>query len=262
MITLDGYALEYFGLIAQPGHENGLSPTVDRVVPVPLVDGAYDFGSDNGPKPFNFPLAWASELNRVELQRKIRTFTAFLYDSRGKARDIQLIFEYEGERYYTVRYAGTVMPERLFSMAFFTLPLVAFDPYAYTVEDPLLDSDIILDSDILLDGGFFTFEISSNQTVVVPNNGSLITRPYITIVGSFSTLSLTSGGINMTYDEAISGQTLIIDGPRRIVKIGSTNKMSETNKLFIEVEPGDNDVIISGTSMDFDITFSKVEKYL
>ena len=266
MITLDGYTLDYFGLIAQTGHENGLAPTVDRILPIALMDGAHDFGSDNGPRPFNLPLAWARELTRIELQSKIRIFTAFLYDSRGKARNIELRFDYESDKYYTVRYVGSVTPERLFSMAFFTLPLIAFDPYAYSNEtnnEVTWGSQVItFNSDYLMghEGGE-TVTIISNDSYNVVLSGFQSLRPTINLDGVGTNVTIQTNGKSFTI-AALGGSAWGINGQRYQVSKDGSNALNEYSGDFLELFKGDNEVTITGSSMNFTLQVTFRDKYL
>ncbi|MCR8635743.1 phage tail family protein [Paenibacillus radicis (ex Xue et al. 2023)] len=173
LITLDGRTLDSFGLIVQPGHEHSILPsTVDRTLPLAGRNGAWDFGADMGARVFMFPLAWATETNRENLQQKIRSFASFLTDDKGRPREIVLVFSYEPSVFYKVRYSGSLMPKRDFAMAFFNLPLVAFDPLASGTER-------IFETTIT-DSPYF-FEIQSN--------GNVSTEPVIVLTNTGSTLN-------------------------------------------------------------------------
>ncbi|NOU63181.1 phage tail protein [Paenibacillus sp. LMG 31461] len=168
MITLDGYSLDYFGLIIQPGHEHAILPsTVDRTLAISGKHGLWDFGADLGPRSFSFPLAWAYELNRVTLQQRIRQFAAFLLNSSGRPRSIKLEFDYEPGIYYVVRLVGNLVPERVFSLAFFKLPLIAFEPFAFGQEH---NSDITI--------------TSSPSTLTIVSSGNVKTEPTITLINT------------------------------------------------------------------------------
>lgn len=171
MITFDGFTLDHFGLIVQPGHEHAmLPPTVDRTLSIPGKHGAWDFGADLGPRPFSFPLAWATEPDRVALQQRIRYFASFLVNSSGQPRSIKLVFLYEPDVYYTVRYAGNLVPDRRFEMAFFKLPLIAYDPFAYGAESST-DATIT----------------KSPETISVLSNGNVKTEPTIILTNTGTT---------------------------------------------------------------------------
>ncbi|TCN25479.1 distal tail protein Dit [Mesobacillus foraminis] len=130
MITLDGYKLDHFGLRLLTGHEHATPATRDKTLVIPGKDGAWDFGSELDVRSFSFPLAFVEE-NKSALQKRIRTFVSFLFDSKGKTRTFKLTFDYEPEIFYYVRFSGQISPERLFRIGRFELPLTAYDPYAY-----------------------------------------------------------------------------------------------------------------------------------
>jgi predicted phage tail component-like protein len=131
VITLDGLPLSTWGLKHVNSHAHPSSPEIrEKTLAIPGRAGKWNFGADWDSREFNFPLV-IIEQNKNEIQRKLRTFVAFLLDSVGKPRDIKMMFDYEPEKYYIVRYSGQISPERLFSLGQFELRLVANDPYAY-----------------------------------------------------------------------------------------------------------------------------------
>lgn len=268
LFTLDGRTLESFGLVPSPGHQHPAAPeSRDRLLEVAGVDGLYDFGSTLAERPFELPLAFPYEVNRSYLQEKIRDFVSFLYDSKGRPRNMQLTFNYDPDKAYTVRVVGKLDMPRIFSTSEFNLPLVAFDPYAYlsiNAGDIILDSDILLNSNIRLDDAY-SFITSGSGSFEVHNFGGLDIFPIIEVVGSFTTLSIAANGKTFGYTEAIAGQTLTIDGRPRLgktVKIGSVNKLSKMTGDFIELLRGINVITVSGTGLNCAINFVFKPKYL
>lgn len=145
-----------------------LPSTVDRILPIPGSHGAWDFGSDLGPKPFGLECAFVTG-NSMELQQKIFEFASDLLDSMGRPRTLELIFEVAPDRTYHVRYSGSLSIDRLVGMGRFTLPLVAFDPFAYGAEQV---------TDVIINDSLETFTVSSDGNVatdpviVIQNTGS------------------------------------------------------------------------------------------
>lgn len=138
-VYLDGRSLSEFGLFLRPGHEHPIPETRDTTIEIPHMNGLRYITSTVGPRIINLPVGIIPQLNKTDLQKKIREFTAFLFDEYGKPREIRLSFGYEPEKYYKVRYSGSITPERLITMGVFELPFIAYDPFAYapaTYYDP------------------------------------------------------------------------------------------------------------------------------
>lgn len=130
-IKLDGYSEDYFGLVFLKDHYHPATPEMrNRTMSIPGMPGEWDFGSEWGSRPFTLPFALI-DYDRYELQRKLRAFVAFLNDSKGKPRELTLVFDYEPDKYYTVKLNGRVDPDRAIHNMKLDLPLIAHDPAAY-----------------------------------------------------------------------------------------------------------------------------------
>lgn len=268
MITFDDtYTLESFGLIAQPGQMHEVAAgTRDRIVEIPGMAGAYDFGADLRERRFGLPLAWAKEIRRGNLQAQIRRFAALLMDSCGQPRNIKMVFDYEPDKHYTVRYSGNTPPERLLSLAFFTLPMMAADPFAYsnaTNNEVTWGSETItFDSDYLMghEGGD-TKTITTGTSFNAVMSGYVAQRPTITIVGSGLNVTIDANGSSFTIAD-LDGATWVINGTRRQVSKNGVNALSAFDGDFIELVNGDNTITVSGSSMNFSLQITFRDKYL
>lgn len=149
-----------------------LPPTVDRIMSVPGKNGAYDFGADLGPRSISLEcgIVETDIIITAQLQEVARNFATHLVDIYGKPKTVELRFDREPDKYYMVRYSGNLPIEELVAMGYFTLPLVAFDPYAYG------------DERIITIGGpntFFygpTFPTIIDQYTIL-NPGSVVAKP-------------------------------------------------------------------------------------
>lgn len=270
MITLDGITIESFGLIAQPGHQHGPPPSVDRFVHIPERDGVYDFGSDNGPGDHSIPLSWAQETSRASLQSKIRTFSAFTRDANGKYRNMVLRYDYEPEKYYTVRYSGQWPIERVLSLGFFTFPLIAADPYAYAEDTAFDEAPGEYDTELEYDSGLMyenpeSFNwIYTEHSSGVYNYSKLTTPLIVTITGTVTNPSITNQdtGKTIAITYALSGQTLVIDGKRMTVTIDGVNAMQYVSGDFVNLVEGSNGLFFSGTSPNATATYGWLHKFL
>lgn len=258
LFTLDGRTLESFGLIPAPGHLNPALPaTRDLTLQVAGRDGLYYFGSTIAERQFQFPLVFPYEPDRIKLQEKVRALVDFLLDSKGRPRELQLEFDYDVGIAYTVRLLGSVDVERIFSTGQFTLTLVAYDPFAYSIDSTdgiVMDSSIPLDSEIRLDDTY-SFAVSGDTTFEINNFGTMDEYPAIEVTGSFTTLSIAANGKTFGFTEAIANQTLAIDGKKKTVKIGNVNKLGKMTGDFIELLRGINTVTVSGSGLNCTVSF-------
>lgn len=265
LFTLDGHTLDEFGLVPQSGHLHSIAPdTVDRTKAIAGRPGLYDFGSTLNARMFSFPLTFAYEANRFTLQEKIRSFAAFLVDPYGRPREMKLTLSYEPSVEYTVKYAGSLSPERLFSRASFVLPLVAYDPFARSItgsDEVIMNSYIILNSYIRLNDSW-NFSVKGTKTVEVNNWGTLASKPEIIVSGSFTTLTISANGKTFGYGSPISGQTLMIDSEKMTVKLDGNNALSAMTGDFPVIFKGVNNVSIGGTGLNCSVSFNFHPKYV
>ncbi|MDP4095477.1 phage tail family protein [Paenibacillus sp. P96] len=119
------------GLLVMRGTERPiLSGTRDRTLTIPGRVGAWDYGADLDVKNFSLNCRFIAK-SPAELQYSAETLARLLIDSYGKPRTFDLSFEDHPDRTYKVRYSGSLSIERLVGMGDFSLPLTAFDPFAY-----------------------------------------------------------------------------------------------------------------------------------
>lgn len=236
----------------------GLPPTVDTVVSLPNMHGAYDFGGYLGPRSLPLDCAFMAR-NSYELQQHIQTLAALLIDGNGKPRNLELIYSNKPDRAFTVRYTGSWDIIRLAGLGTFTLPFTAFDPFAYQTEDTLQvttwDTDMTWESDLSWEDEYF-YEITGPVTLDINNFGLLNAKPIFEITGSFTSLSLTVGGVAFTYSAPMTG-TLVLDFNLKTAKHNGANALGNTNGMFGVLPVGNSDVIVggSGINISMDIRF-------
>ena len=257
--------LSDLGLILQPGHEHPFIPDViNSSVMIGGADGAIDFGGRLGPRPLNLPLCFPYETTVGQMQKRGRELTVYLSDGRGRPLTLWMRFEYEFDKYYSVRYNGAVIPSRRFEVSEFVLPMIAHDPFAYQTN---LSTAITWDSDVLMDNEYLTFDdkfsfiLSAPATLEVNNFGRVDEWPIIQIVGSFTTLSITVGTRTLVYNEALASGTLMIDCKKMTAKLGVTNKNNKVSGNWIQLLRGLNSMIIAGTGINCTVSFAFRAKY-
>jgi phage-related protein len=292
MSTLDGSTFASFGLVEKIEQDIPmLSETRDKIVEIPERDGAYDFGADMGPRSFKVPLAWKDEISTTALQAKIRTFAAFLMDASGKPRNMVLQFYDETEKYYIVRYSGSLPIQRLLKYGFFDLPLLAYDPFAYAVaeaydETYLYDVGLEYDTGLIYPNARFVQDWSFlAPTTIVPigdprmwagfvwmysthfssqhNYGAVETPLIVEISGDVINPTITSAnGDTITITTTLVNQTLLIDGNRKIVTIDGVNALSYLTGDFITMDIGENLFTFTGASPLATVTYQWLNKFV
>lgn len=268
-LFLDGRNIKEFGLFLRPNHEHPIPETRDQTIEIPGIHGLRHMGSTLGPRQFNLPLGIVPQIDRWELQRKIREFTRFLLDDYGRPRNMRLIFGYEPDKYYMVRYNGSISPERLVTIGVFELPLIAYDPHAYflySTTNIILDSDIPVLSDITL-GAQYEFDINPTptQSVVcdVINDGTVAVRPTILITGEADYITFWNTRTEEIFFINDVRKPIEINGENYTVKVDGVENFSVLNGEFITLLPGENNIVIgAGGNRNLKAAFDFNFKYI
>lgn len=148
-----------------------LPNTEDRTISIPGRHGAWDFGADLAPKQFDLDCAFIGLRNSRELQTAVDRLARHLVDERGNPRTMRLTFDHMPGKYYMARYSGQLPIERAVGQGGFTLPLVAYDPFAYANDERIYEDVIKV----------------SPYTSNVESNGNVRTSPIIVLTNEGST---------------------------------------------------------------------------
>ena len=175
--TLGGNLNTALGVELMPDFQEPVLPqTVDRSVAIPGRNGVTMFDSDLGARMITLDLVVIDATTPETLQSITKAFSEVLLDMDGKPEDVALVFSKEPNYTYTVRYAGNMPLKRIIggSKGFFSLPLIAADPFSYAAED----TD--------------TYNVTAAyQTMEVVNAGDYRTPPTMTI-------TMNAGSTNVT----------------------------------------------------------------
>jgi predicted phage tail component-like protein len=254
-----------FSLAVLPNHEHEAIPeTKDRTLSIPEKDGLLYFGSDLGAREFNIPMIVIPQDNRAEVQVKIREFAAFMFDGYGKPKKIKLIFDYESDKFYYVRFSGRVVPDRLYRMAEFDLPIVAYDPYAYSIitnNEVTWGSTLVTFNSSFLMGheGGETYTVTYPQAINAVVNGSQNVQPIFTISGSGTNVDVSANGKTFSLGTFTNTDWVIDGGKYTVTKNGVTDFLVDN---FLELLFGDNDVTITGSNLNLTLQITFRDKYL
>lgn len=113
-----------------------LPDTRDYTAVIAGRHGAYDFGSDLAPRGFLLNCWISEDIDHTAIEAAILALNAHLLDSWGRPRTLELVFDWQTDKHYDVRYSGGQGIDTGQAMARrkFTLPLIAFDPHAFGEE--------------------------------------------------------------------------------------------------------------------------------
>ncbi len=138
MITLGGKTENELGfkILSSNTLISGLPATRDYTAVIAGRHGAYDFGADLQFKGFLFNCWMPQGLDDATIEATILALNAHLLDNWGKPRTLELIFDWQTDKHYNVRYSGGQGIDTGQAMARrkFTLPLIAYEPFAFGEE--------------------------------------------------------------------------------------------------------------------------------
>jgi len=160
----------------------GLPSTVDRTLSIPGRNGIRDYGADIDARQFIIDGAFNTR-NYIELQQRVMNLAAYLVDSYGKPRTLQLRFAERPNQYFNVRLVGSFDIDRIMGLGMFSLPFTAFDPFAR-------DAEKIHEQTI----------VQSLETITIISSGNIRTEPVITITNT-GTTTLQSFKISNEYEK-------------------------------------------------------------
>ena len=170
---LGGRTATDLGLRLKHTSERPILPaTVDRTISIAGRNGLLDFGADVGAREFNLECGMIYN-NHIELQTAVSKLAAYLHDPYGRPKTMKLILDSQPERYYNVRYSGSLPIDRIAGFGEFTLPLIGFDPYAYKLDETIINATITQSP--------WDSRAESSGTVVTPTLIELMNRGTETI---------------------------------------------------------------------------------
>lgn len=260
----DKYTFEDFGLRGEYVHEHPLTPQIERkTLSIPGMAGEWDFGTEIGAKPFAFAV-WGLEHDRTLLQSRMSSFASFLSDPFGKPRPVKLSFGYDAGKFYTVKLAAPISPERVANAGRFTLAFVASDPHKYSgvlADEITWGSEVVTFAfDYLLGreglGGAVT--VTGPQTITVPVNG-LAVQPIFEISGSATGLTISANGYSFKVPD-FAGESWTVDFQRYTAFRNGQERMIDMRKFWLL--PGDNAVKVAGSGINIEMRIKYRDKYM
>mgnify|MGYP001426019220 CR=1 FL=1 len=147
----------------------GLPGTVDRTLTIPGRHGRYDFGAELSTRSIVLDCAFITR-DAAELQQKVMELSRFLVDSYGKPRTLRLRFRERPGQHFNVRLVGSFDVERIIGTGVFSLPLTAFDPFAYANEEQIYENVVTTSPHIA--NVETVGNIRTSPVIVLTNEGS------------------------------------------------------------------------------------------
>jgi phage-related protein len=267
LITFNDLPISHWGLHLSGSHEHDILPAVnDEVAYIPAMPGAHFMDTQIQPRYFSLELGTDFQEDKMELQRKMREVAAIFVDNRGKPKDVKLSFDYEPNKYYLVRYSGQLSVFRNLILGEFTLPLVAYNPFAFsnvTNDEIHCDSSIVtVDDDYSIDTVWIDdIHITTSQELETYVNGYAI-RPTILITGSAENLTFLSNGKSFSLKNFYNVTFVIKGDDYTILKNGLNGFNERIGKDFLELVPGLNKILITGRDMDFKLSIIHRDQYM
>src|SRR5699024_9182498 len=132
LVWIDDYLLQDEGVSVRLSTKEPAMPSVRNIgVTIPGRHGAYDFGGYLEPREFTLDIVFPRQ-SYTDLKRQIRRFNRLFVDDYGRPKTVMLRFGDEIDKYYNVRVTGSIPVDRTAERGFVTVPLTAYDPYAYS----------------------------------------------------------------------------------------------------------------------------------
>lgn len=246
--------------------------TRDSGVVIPGRHGEIDFGAYLGNREFSFPIVLIPQSSYYEALAKTDELKKILLDPYGRPRTFELVVGDRPDRFYNARYSGSLPISDLVKNRFFTLPLTAYDPHAYSI---VTNDDITWGSqNVTFESMAYTYghtgggqaeKITSPKTYIVCVSG-LAQRPIITINGSGSDVIIYANGKSFSLG-TFNNTNWLIDGNTWTVLKNGVNGLSDYNKNYpngswLEFIPGDNPISINGTSLNLTIQVKFRDKFI
>lgn len=267
MIKIDGVHLENdLGLrVLEDSAEPMLPSTRDNVLTIPTRHGAYVFNSYLEPRQFAISILIHPQSSLNDVQLIVRKIASLLLDSYGRPKKVKLVYDYETDKYYDVKFSGAIDVERIVRLGKLVIPLTAYDPWAYSTTDNTDvmwgSEEITFQADYLLSHTFVDAKIiTSSQTVQASVNGYTV-RPTFIISGKGNNVTFSANGKSFSLSN-FTNSTWVLDGEKYTVTLNGVNGYAKKTSGWIELMPGLNDIQISGTNMNFTLTVGYKDKYM
>lgn len=266
-VWIDDTKLQDIGVIVKlESQEDMLPSTQDLTLNIPGRHGAYDFGAWIQPRSFVLACRF-EERGYDTLKEQIRRFVMLFLDTWGRPKTVRLRYGDEPDKYYNVRYSGSMPLQRLAGFGLFSVPLIAHDPHAYTTtsnEEVTWGSETVTFNNTSYTfghtGGGQETVVTTPQSIPVYVSG-LAVKPIIIIKGTGNNVRL-NVGMQQCSLGSFTNTTWHIDLEEYTVTKNGGNGITDFIGDFFYFEPGENELRISGSNLNVTVQVKFEDKYM
>jgi phage-related protein len=263
---IGGYSFASLGIKLLSSNIPILPETRQQEDDIPGLDGSLDLGTEFGPRQIELEVFVKAD-SKAELHSKLAKIASVFSPRRG----IQsLVVSPQTGKLFYVKFNGSLPLEKIGAMmGKFTIPLKAFDPFAYSVNDtsePLkLGQGYTLGQGLRL-GDSYTFEVKqANTSFSVHHAGTHEAKPLIRITGTGSDIIFT----NDTTEEGLNvdltlqqGDILEIECKLSRITINGINAFYAFSGVYPRILEGDNLFTLTASNPNLTIEFIFRHTYL
>lgn len=253
-----------FGLIMLSKNRPILPEPKIIVDEVPHMDGDYDYSECNPESRTKYkPRTHEIEFSLKERDPALVRIRAHEIANWLACGEQQLIYDDETAVFYLARVQNKLdLENQIVSVKRFTVQWKS-RPFAFSViesTDQLqFGQGLMLGYGYRLDMVPLVFEVTGAKTLNVYNPGSHV-KPLIRITGSLTNISFTVNDKTLTYEAALTNDTVDIDCSKAQAIKGTENVNNDVSGDYIEFGNGDNTLQITGTGLN--CTVSLICRYL
>lgn len=266
-VSINGVRLADFGVhLLADSEEPALPQTRDKTLVIPGRHGEYNFGSYFGARELNLSCGFNNQATLADAQRLIRELNTMLLDEYGRPKEVELVYDYEPDKFYKAQLSGAVPINRISRAGTFVLPMKASDPFAYS---RVYADEIVWGSDVI------TFEyhyllgrkgIGGAVSINAPTTFDITAeaynvKPVFEIEGSASRLTISANGNSFTLS-SFTNETWTIDCERYAVLRNGVNAFGEVNIGEFILKPGENRVDIGGIGINVRMRIKYRDKHM
>ena len=296
-VILDGTRLRDIGIRVKLNSDYPATPpTRDHIVTIPNMHGAHDMGAFLDPLDFNLECDTLAN-SQLGIEKTVSKLKEILFDQYARPKTIKLIFEFEPEKWYNVRFRGQMPIVRDVVLGQFPLQLTAYTPFKYapaTYYDP--DFIATYDTDTEYDDGVTEYK---NQTHTPFKNArqyagvfnyshyatpfSFVIEGYVKnpkITNTTSGVSAQFNNVTVEADERLYFDSKLMTTwkvkadedewfwltPYQMMRYPAEwdklNRYNDMSGHFLELVSGDNTILFEGENPDAQVNFRWEHRFL
>lgn len=266
-VRIDGVRLADIGVHLLADSQEPMLPDVrSHTVTIPGRHGAYDFGAYFEPRPLTLSCGFNHQASFDHVQTLIRNLSAIFLDAYGRPREVSVEYDYERGKYYKAKLASGVDINRIVRAGLFSVPLVAYDPYAYSTfssdEVTWGNEEITFEYSYLLghEGTGGSVRITSPTTQNIYVDGYAV-KPIFEISGRATRLTIATNGYSFELP-TFNNETWTIDCDKYTVLRNGKNAFGDMSLGEFILHPGSNVVSFGGSGMDVNVRIKFRDKYM